>query len=305
MLDKTHKSPVHLIWLNWPISAFRLDARSLAVYRKLAKGRVLVARSERAFLKALPDATHVVCWDFRKEWFGTAKRLRVLATPAAGRELLPGDAEMPPGVVRVNGAFHGAIMSETVIACMFAHARGLYFAHDWQREGVLWPRSEMSPFCRRVAGTQAVILGYGKIGRAVGAKLEALGVKVTGVRRRNFSKLKDACRTADWLIVALPSDTGTDDLVDASVLRSLPRRAVLINVGRGNAVDEVALARALKARRIAAAFLDVFKNEPLTSASPLAEDIPGLHRLPHASAFAPDYLELFFRELASSGRLSR
>jgi len=86
-------------------------------------------------------------------------------------------------------------------------------------------------------------------------------------------------------------------MVNASVLRALPRRAVLINVGRGNAVDEEALARALRSRRIAAACLDVFKHEPLDARSPLACDLPNLHRLPHASAFAPEYLPMFFREL--------
>lgn len=294
----------HLLRLDWPIGAFRLDSRSLAVYRSLAVGRVLHVRGARAFLKALPEATHAVCWEFKKEWFASAKKLRVLATPAAGRELLPSDGEMPPGVIRVNGEFHGAIMSETVLACMFAFSRGLYRAYDWQRNGELWPRSEMSPYCRRVAGTRAVILGYGKIGRAVGAKLEALGVETTGIGRRNAGELKEVCRGADWLIAALPSDTGTDDIVSSSVLNALPRRAVFINIGRGNCVDEIALVRALERKRIAAAFLDVFKNEPLSPSSPLAADIPGLYRLPHASAFAPDYLSMFFRELADAGRLS-
>lgn len=298
--------PRYLLWLNWPVSAFRLDARSLAAFRECAgaKAAVTVARSQRAFLKALPSATHAIVWEFDKAWFPRAKRLRVLATPSAGREMLPSDAELPPGVVRVNGAFHGTIMSETVVACLFAHARGLYRAYDWQRAGVLWPRAELSPFCTLVAGTRAVILGYGKIGHAVGAKLETLGVEVTGIRRANFADLKPALKAADWLIVVLPSDTGTDNLVDASVLRAMKRTAVLVNVGRGNAVDEAALAQALRARRIAAAYIDVFKREPLTPASPLAADLPGLVRLPHGSAFAPDYLPLFFRELKKGGWLA-
>lgn len=298
---RTHNR--YLIWLNWPIGAFRVDASSLDVFKSLAKGEVCVIRSERAFLRELPTATHAVVWEFKKEWFPRAKRLRVLATPGAGRELLPADEEMPKGIVRVNGAFHGAIMSETVLALMFAHARGLYAAYDFQRAGELWPRGAMSPFCTMVAGTKAVILGYGKIGHAIGAKLEALGVSVEGFGRKNISGLKSALKTADWLIVALPSDTGTDDLVDASILRSMKKSAVLINVGRGNAIDEEALATVLKRRKIAAAYLDVFKNEPLTEASPLAEDLPGLVRLPHASAFAPDYLPLFFRELSDGGWL--
>lgn len=292
-----------LIWLNWPIGAFRLDVKSLAVFKSLAKGEVKVVRSERAFLKELPWATHAVVWEFRKEWFPRAKKLRVLATPGAGRELLPSDAEMPAGIVRVNGAFHGAIMSETVVAFMFAHARGLYRAYDFQKEGTLWPRGAMSPFCSLVAGTKAVILGYGKIGKAIGAKLEALGVAVKGIGRANFGELKTELKTADWLVVALPGDTGTDNLVDASVLRCLKRTAVLINVGRGNAVDEAALAKALTARRIAAAYLDVFKKEPLTADAPLAGDVPGLVRFPHGSAFAPEYIPFFFRQMDEEGWL--
>ena len=323
--------PSYLLWLNWAESAFRLNAHSLAVFKEcvaaakmaafpVRSGRpatltgiaafqaadlpITVVRSERAFLKALPYATHAIVWEFRKEWFARAKQLRVLATPSAGRELLPTDAEMPPGVVRVNGAFHGQIMSETVVACLFAHARGLYRAYDFQREGAIWPRAALSPFCSLVAGTKAVILGYGKIGHAVGAKLEALGVSIVGIRRANIADLKPALKTADWLIVVLPSDTGTDNIVDASVLRAMKRSAVLVNIGRGNAVNEEALAAALRTRRIAAAYLDVFKREPLTKASPLAADIPGLVRLPHASAFAPDYLPLFFRELQKGGWLA-
>lgn len=296
---------LYLVWLNWPIGAFRLNARSLSVLKRLlpAGARLVVARGERAFLRTLPEATHAICWEFDTSWFARAPRLRVLATPAAGRELLPSDAELPPGVTRVNGAFHGQIMCETVLACIFAHARGLYHAYDFQRAGTLWPRAEMSPFCSRVAGTHAVILGYGRIGHTIGARLEALGVTVTGFRRRNIKDLRPALRTADWLVVVLPADTGTDNLVDRRTLAALPRRAVLVNVGRGNAVDETALADALRRRRLAGAYLDVFKREPLTEDSPLAADLPGLVRLPHMSAFAPEYLPLFFQELADGGWL--
>ena len=295
-------SPRHwLVWLDWPVSAFRWNARAAAVFRArvMRPGDTLaVVRTARAFRARLPRATHAVVWEFAKEWFAEAPALRVLATPGAGREWLPRDDELPPGVVRVNGAFHGEIMCETVLAFMLAHARGLYAAEAFRRAGELWPREALSPYCRRVAGTHAVILGCGKIGGAIAARATALGVRVTPIRRATIAALIPACRTADWLIAALPSDTGTDNLVSAAVLRALPRRAVFINVGRGNAVDEEALATALRTHRLAAACLDVFKREPLDSTSPLAADLPNLHRLPHASAFAPDYLSLFFEELA-------
>ena len=298
---------LYLIWLNWPERPFRLAAADLRLFRSLVRGcEVKAVRSERAFLRELPSATHAICWEFRREWFEKAPNLRVLATPGAGRELLPTEAELPGGVRKFHGEFHGAIMSETAIAYMLAWCRGLYPAYGWQRSGRpedLWRRVDLGERCFTLCGTKAVILGYGRIGHALGAKLEALGVTVKGIRRRNAAELPDAVSSADWLICVLPSDTGTDNLVDAALLRRMKRCAVLINIGRGNAVDERALAAALKRRQIAAAFLDVFKREPLTAASPLAADIPGLFRFPHASAFAPDYLARFFHELAVRGAL--
>ena len=297
----------YLIWLNWPERPFRLSAADLRIFRSLARGcEIKAVCSERAFLRELPSATHAVCWEFRREWFACAAKLRVLATPGAGRELLPTEDELPAGVRKFHGEFHGAIMSETVIAYMLAWCRGLYQAYGWQRSGDvadLWRRVALGERCFTLSGTKAVILGYGRIGHAIGAKLEALGVAVKGVRRRNADALPSAVADADWLICVLPSDTGTDNIVGAKLLRRMKRSSVLINVGRGNAVDERALASALKSRRIAAAFIDVFKREPLTSASPLAADLPGLFRFPHASAFSPDYLARFFRELAACGAL--
>ena len=296
----------YLIWLNWPEPPFRLSASDLKHFRSLVDGDVVAVRSERAFLRELPSATHAFCWEFRGEWFANAPHLRVLATPGAGRELFPSDAEMPEGVVKFHGGFHGPVMGETVIAYMLAWCRGLYAAYGWQKDGGapnLWRRSDFGNCCFTLAGTKAVILGYGKIGRATGAKLEALGVSVKGIRRGNIAELPDAVAGADWLVCVLPSDTGTDNIVDARLLRRMKRSAVIVNVGRGNAIDEQALADALRRRRIAAAFLDVFKCEPLTPASPLAADIPGLFRFPHGSAFSPDYLTAFFRELDSEGLL--
>jgi len=297
----------YLIWLDWPERPFRVEAPDLDLFKTLVDGREVVAvRGERDFLRELPSATHAICWEFRKEWFVSAPRLKVLATPGAGRELMPSDADMPHGVVKFHGEFHGAIMSETVIAYMLAWCRGLYPAYRWQHGGGaadLWRRADLGDVCFSLTGTKAVILGYGRIGKAIGGKLEQLGVRVCGIRRGNLTELPKALSDADWLICVLPSDTGTDDIVDAGILGRMRRSAVLINVGRGNAVDENALAEALTERRIAAAFIDVFRHEPLSESSPLAANLPGLFRFPHASAFAPDYMARFFRELAARGAL--
>ncbi len=306
----------YLVWLSWPYEAFRLNESSKRdLERFIREGDTLeTVDCERDFLDALPYATHAIVWNFEREWFELAPNLKFLATPGAGRELLPKDSEMPEGVIRVNGGFHGELMGETVVAFMFAHARGLYHAYDYQR-GIpppgggekpdartsLWPRIEMGRYCSRVAGTSAVIIGYGRIGHACARRLEALGVNVKGISRSNIDELDGALAKADWVIMALPGDTGTDDLMDLRRISLLKPSAVLINVGRGNSIDEKALKEALVSGRLAAAYLDVFKDEPLKETGELAGDIPRLYRMPHASAFAPEYLPLFWEELERKG----
>lgn len=292
---------VYLIWLEWPERCFRATARDMALLRSMvpAGSRIVRARSEAGFLRALPSATHAVVWNFRSEWFARARRLRLLATPAAGRELVPTVA--PPGVKIHFGAFHGDVMAESALAMMLAWCRGVVAA---ERLGP-WPKLRLAERCYRMAGTHAVVLGFGKIGRRIGGRLSALGVKVTGIRRRNAGALASAVKTADWLVCALPGDTGTTDMVDGRLISRLPRRCVVVNVGRGNAIDEAALASALRRGRIAAALLDVWKTEPLPPDSPLGRsDVPNIVRMPHAAAFSPRYIGDCFRELSGEGLLA-
>jgi len=301
----------YVIWLEWPEKCFRADAEVLRHFRSLVpKGsRVVRARTEAAFLKALPGATHAVVWHFRKEWFARAPKLKVLATPAAGRELVAW-RDAPAGVKVHFGAFHGSIISETVLGFLLAWTRGFFW------KGPLWPRAGLAGRCGDLEGTTAVIAGFGRIGRAIAARLEPFGVACHGITRHGPSpaRRRALLRRADWLVLALPSDTGTDDFLDARLIRLLPRRCVVVNVGRGNAVDERALLAALEGGRLAGAYLDVFKCEP-TPLNPsagrrgkglaAAARVPwNLVRMPHASAFSPSYLRRCFDELASEGLLS-
>lgn len=291
---------VYLVYLEWPEKCFRISPEALAVLRGLVpKGsRIVRARTEKAFLRALPSATHVITWPFKEEWFKLAPKLKVLATPSAGRELMP--LEGPKGVRIHFGGFHGPAMAESVLALMLAWCRGVVAG---ERLGH-WPKVALSERCYRLAGTRAVILGYGKIGHAIGDRLAAFDVEIVGIRRHNISSLRAEAKKADWLICVLPSDTGTTDIVDAKLIAALPRRCVVVNVGRGNAIDEAALASALKRGRIAAALLDVWKKEPLSEDSPLGKgDVPNLVRMPHAAAFYPEYVADAFRELAAEGLL--
>ena len=315
-----------VVFLRWPEKCFRAQQADIEYLRSLlpAGSAVTEARSEREFLKALPDATHVIVWYFRKEWYALAPKLRLVATPAAGRELV---AEPPPGGPAVHfGHYHGPIIAESVAAFCLARCRGFLF-----EQPDVWPRRWMGDGrCRELAGTHAVILGYGNIGRAIGSKLAALGVEVRGFshaecdllrnRRAKGSRLEELrlrLKEADWLILALPSDTGTDDLVDARLIKRLSRKCVLVNIGRGNAVDEAALASALDSGRLAGAYLDVLKYEPhyrrcfgfdetteKSSSDFLEGRVKNAVVMPHSSAFSPQYLRKAFEELHSDGCLS-
>lgn len=309
------KQNVYLVWLNWPERCFRAGAGDIAHLKSLvAKGaRVVRVTSERAFLRELPKATHALVWNFKKEWFALAPRLRLLATPAAGQELVP--TEGPRGVNIHFGGFHGDIMAESVAAFVLAWSRG-FFRPELKEKA--WPRNELGEACTEVAGTRAVIAGYGRVGRAVGAKLEALGVSTVGFTRYGVfsggrklakSQLAKLLGSADWFVMALPSTTGTDDFLSASMMAKLPRHCVVVNVGRGNAIDERALFAALKSHRLAGAYLDVRKHEPSAAVLeapgyvPELADLPNCIVMPHSAAFSPRYLRRCFDELRSVGLL--
>lgn len=296
-------SNVYLVWLEWPEKCFRVDAVALRFLEGLVRskgGRVIRARSEREFLRALPQATHAIVWNFKDAWFAKSPRLKVLATPAAGQEFVP--TKGSKGVKIHFGHYHGAIISESVVGFMLAWAKGFFRVRQAPQKCRAWPRTWLSDKCFDVAGTKAVIVGYGHVGRAIGAKLKALGVEVTGITRHGVFG-HGSLREANWLILALPSTTGTDNYLNESLIRKLPRTCVVINVGRGNAIDERALYKALKTKRLAGAYLDVRKHEPSATVLetpgyvPELADLPNCIVMPHSASFSENYIRMAFEEL--------
>lgn len=298
---------VLLVWLHWPEKCFSMDDIGLHFLREFVGPdvEILTSKKEADFLHKLPRATKVITWEFKAEWYKLAPRLKLVATPSAGHELI---APPPTEDIKVHfGHYHGPIIAESVAAFILGWARGFFRP---EREDY-WPRVELSDKCYLVAGTRAAILGYGNVGRAIGQKLESLGVFVRGITRANNNKkeISQAIHNVDWLICALPGGPGTYNMVNADLLRQLRPWTVVINVGRGTAVDEKALLWALRHEYIAGAYLDVFRGEP----SPFASGAPliygreynrlpwNLIRMPHASAFASSYLVCAFRELKDDG----
>lgn len=308
--------PTVAVFLEHEVPVFRPDDAQLARFadRLGPSWRVVSARTEAGFLELLPEADAADVWTFRQAWFAQAPRLRWLCTPAAGRDYFR--VVPPPGVERVYGGFHGAIMGETAAGCVLALAHGILpFAQAMRGEGsAAWPRPALAARARRLAGASVVILGFGRIGRAAARFLAPFGPRLSGIARSvcppppdlpgvetgGAADLDRFLPRADFLLLFLPSGAETDGLLDARRLALLPPGAFLLNFGRGNAVDEAALAAALRSGHLAGAVLDVFRDEPLPASSPL-RGAPNAWLFPHSSAFSPDYLDLHFEELA--GRL--
>lgn len=148
-------------------------------------------------------------------------------------------------------------------------------------------------------GRTAVVLGVGAIGSRVAGVAAALGMRVVGVNTTGTAPpdvpldevaaadgLRALAPSADVLVVTLPDTPATAGLVDATVLRSLPRGAVVVNVGRGRVLDEAALIELLESGHLAGAALDVTTEEPPPEDSPLWR-LPTVILSPHTAALSP------------------
>jgi D-2-hydroxyacid dehydrogenase (NADP+) len=295
-----------VVCLEHRVRAFSVQSEQIArLKQRHPHLDVRLARSEAELLDALPDAEAALVWSFAAAWYARGPRLRFVATPAAGRERVEPD---PSGRVRtVHGHFHGKIMAESLLAMMLFFSRKLDVALADQRARRYAREAYVET--RRLSGQRALIVGYGPLGRECARSLKALGMSVVGLKRRpdgdpapadavlGIERLHEELREADHLVLTLPSDTGSDHLIGAPELALLRASAGVYNIGRGNALDEGALVRALERGELAHAFLDVFEREPLPPDSALWTT-KNLALMPHASAISREYLDLWFEELA-------
>lgn len=213
----------------------------------------------------------------RPAWTGEAiaagARLRWVSTIYAGLDAFPLPLLKARGTVLTNGVGINAIavaeyavMGVLVAAKRFDDVVRVADRHEWTIQ---------APGQTELFDTSALIIGMGAIGTLIGDRLRAFGVDVVGVTRsgRDGTLTPDQWRGQlgdfDWVILAAPSTGETKAMIGADELAAMKLTAWLINIARGDMVDQDALVDALTRRRLGGAFLDVVTPEPLPPEHPL------------------------------------
>jgi phosphoglycerate dehydrogenase-like enzyme len=202
-------------------------------------------------------------------------------------------------------------MAEYVICYILMHERNaLQCLASQQRKQWKMPRPGL------LRGKRLGIMGVGSIGTAIAEAAKFFKMHTSGYARspspRAFidqmfgaDQLLEFVGDLDYLISVLPDTPYTTHLINSSVFNAMKPEAVLINVGRGNAVDENALVEALNSKEIAGAVLDVFQEEPLPKAHALWETkgvIVTSHKaaLSYPEDIAPLFIDNYRRFAAGS-----
>ncbi len=169
--------------------------------------------------------------------------------------------------------------AEHALFLMMGVARRIHECFSSFQEGMLG-----YPVGEALLGNTALIVGLGRVGKALARKLAALGMKVEAISRTSdpekeralgimktsdIAGLHDMASRADFVISTIALTEETRDLFNHDLFQSMKDTAFVINVSRGPVVNEDDLLRALEQGTIAGAGLDVFANEPLDPASPL------------------------------------
>ena len=199
------------------------------------------------------------------------------------------------GVTITNYPIVAAVpIAQTAIAGLLMLARGFPHWLDAQRER-RWAPQDRTRAPARLDEQTLVVVGLGAIGSEIARLARALGLRTVGVRRSPATgqdpvdelhgpqALPELLPRADWLAIACPLTERTRALIDAAALAALPAGARVINVARGEIVDEPALIDALARGHLGGAYLDVFASEPLDPASPLWS-LPNVIVTPHNAA---------------------
>lgn len=225
-----------------------------------------------------------------KQYINEAKNILWMQSSFAGIDALVEDGLRQDYILTNVKGVYGELMAEYTLAYIFTFEKEILNNIAYQREKQ-WKERE----AHHIQGKTITILGTGSIGKEIAKKAQAVGLKTLGYQMTQdpaeffdevFSgnKLEECLKRADYVVSVLPKTKDTTNILNYKTLSTMKPSAILINIGRGNVVDESDLIKAIQEKKISKAVLDVFNEEPLPQGSPLWST-ENIYITPHMSAY--------------------
>lgn len=201
--------------------------------------------------------------DITREVIDAAPKLKYIVVPAVGYEWVDTKYAASKGITTLNcPTFNSQAVAEHAMALLMAVNRNLISGVDELRAGH-WGPQQMVGY--EIESKQLGLIGYGNVGTRIEKIATALGMKVSYINSKSSqTDIDKLIMSSDFVLICAPLNDGTKNLVDERRLNLMKKSAVLINVGRGAVVEQKALIKILKSKKIRGAGLDVFDGEPLT-----------------------------------------
>ncbi|MFA6028788.1 MAG: phosphoglycerate dehydrogenase [Elusimicrobiota bacterium] len=246
---------------------------------ELVIARVRERLTEGELLELIKDVDGIICGDdqITAKVLDAAPRLKVISKWGTGIDSIDKVAAAARGIpVRNTPDAFTEPVADTVLGYMLLFARGLARMDQDMRNG-LWEKPQLFALKEKTLG----IIGVGNIGRAVGRRAAAFGMRILGcdpvIPERGYLDAvgmsivnrERLLEESDFVSLHPDLNETSRSLIDAAALKRMRSSGYLINTSRGPVVVESALAQALDERRLAGAALDVYEREPLPADSPL------------------------------------
>ncbi len=260
-----------------------------------------IGLGDEGFSDALRTANVLVGgrYDYRKIVSGAPRLKWIHQTGAGIDQLLPLDW-LPDNVILTNSSGVHIPKAGEFIACallMLSHLVPTYVTNQREHR---WVKT----FGDCIEGKTLLVIGVGRVGGEAARRAKQLGLRVLGVRRSGNAhphvdrmyradQLREALPEADFVLISAPLTSETAKMIGPEELDLLKDTASVINMARGNLLDNTALAERLNEGRLRGGILDVFVSEPLPEDS-LLWDCRNLIIIPHVAADAPNYLDRMF-----------
>lgn len=215
-----------------------------------------------------------------EDLFKDAKRLKWIQSSSSGVDKYLSIPDLAAGDVLLTSASgtHGPGLAESTLGTMLAFNRGL-LTSVFRQQARKWSASELRPVLIELTGMTLGILGFGAFGQHLAERAQAFGMNILAIDIRSRVKpdyvsrlwgpdrLDDLLSESDYVVVALPLTPETENLITADKIALMKPSAILLAMSRGGIVDQDAVARALREKRLRAAALEVMRPEPLPADS--------------------------------------